>query len=329
MDNKRLTLGCTWVQQIVRGAVLTCLLLQASFFAHESKAEVLYGLTTDGVLGQINTSTSSWTSVRTVPGQNALTNYYNLAVYENTFVASWASVPSTGPLLAGDFVAFGTTSNDYCLLGHLPDVIGNQGYPAGIQVQPGTSTLMGYGSGNSTDTEEALWQFNLKSRNASLVSNSTITLSSCSSLPYATSFHDANTIYGLRTCATGSVPDGTYQVHMHFVKWTYASGAWSEALDIATTLPVAGPGFGMAEDPSNPNTLYVTANGSSNTAFYKLVLSGSTLTITTLSSISAGSYPIISLAYGPATSSIVSPTTVSDISCTDRALVPLQTMFAN
>ncbi len=231
---------------------------------HDVRADTLYGLSWDGRLGQLDTVTSAWTQIRSVP---ALANYSQygaqyggFAVDQGTFVVSWtANVPSPYPMsVAGDFIAFGTTNDDYCLLGHVPSSSGLS--CPNPSVRPTSGTLNGLAFSGST---EYMMQIDLPTPRCTIPANSILVPNPSFAGCYeangvgAAAFRDQNTFYAFRSCSTGSIPDGTYHTTYYFTRWTYSNSTWNEDRDIQLTNFVPGAG-GMAVDPSNQNTIYVT-----------------------------------------------------------------------
>lgn len=268
----------------------------------------LYAITPTGTVLQINTSTGAGTVVRTLSPNNS---YGNLFVYKGAFV----TVSSTG------VIAFGLTAYDEVRLPLINTTSAEYDessvWKSNLTEYPSTGFARGWVTQFPPPyTTQYMYQREfdpISGADSPVDSTGVVPLTTIS--PYWTcypvsgvpgsTFFGNNRAYALQSCLRN---DGYSEGARALVRVDYSSGTWGITLDAIA--PISNTTNALAADPANDGVVYAGAYDSA--IVQKLVISGSSMSETDLGTIS-GITGIAGLAFGPPTSDVLSPGSVTDL----------------
>lgn len=286
------------------------LIIQGVSGVPAARAEVLYGLTKDGALYQVNTTALSATTVRQLPyppTSHSSDSYTSLAVYEGTFVA--VTSPSSTAY------AFGLESGDEVRIGYTSGV----GSVADLYTYEGTGLPRSWGAKYFPATESvdySQFEFNPVSRTINWITETCQIAQNEYFSPYwdcsdgggnmAATFYGESKGYFLRTCRS---TNDYSQYATQLIRVELSSGTWTKTLD--SLAPIAGGYQAVAADPSTDGILYVVA-GTTTSSIEKISISGSSISSVSSATLS-GLGGTAGIAFGPDADDVLNPRDVEPL----------------
>lgn len=295
---------------LYRGALALVLLLNISGAAEAASTDrtALYGLTTEGVLLSISTSTGATTVVRQLPFTSGVSQEYsNLAVYKGTFLT----------VQGEDFIAFGLQAGDQVRLARAIDTsqANSAEYPStGLPRGWDQYFLSGGGVANVIHENDPI-----NGTSTQLLSNSVIypltsypctnysppAYTTCSNDVLESSFAGNNTSYFTHSCNECGGYSGRFTL---LIRADLQSGTWVKTMEVAADTGA------FAADPATDGILWASEAINSGGGLTKMNVNTSPITYTWFyPTLLGNSTPIIGMAFGPPSSDVLSPKDVSDL----------------